>query len=670
MKFRKILLLFLLILCFQLISFADSNWVTLDKTQSEYPQLDMGGYKTWIYDKTDVQPASNYYLYFPSSEARAQNLPWVEKLNLLIRADLSEDLKVIYDIKQVGGTDYYSVGVKYNNYSLLFGDLNKYLFKNQESVLSGLLNGLSIGGKWQNWSANLIAPGQYSPNSSTRTLSNWYKFRNPEYHSELVANAYDDDPWLEFIGIDLGRYDIDEDSIRFFVDKTELFQNYNFYLVNGLILFPKYYNDSSIAKAEYLSKDGGKVEQEFNIKEFAKRRAFDVRVLDYSEKVAVDGVLLIRNVDYVIYKNVGLIVLNRPVPEDAEVRIDYNYAVSRAKQSVFGGEVGYKTSSWNEMGISYLSLKPSTLTINPYSYTVLGFYDDININENIFLNASILRSSGQAKTSISTTETGAATDLFAGFKNDKFKLLANYKSMDPYFASERKVRLNSTSKQDETGLYTEYSLNKSLRLFGGVTSQTTLETTRSFNSIGAAFEPSQDFLSQLDIRAGSGNSPTNSISLYQKAEIGKHLLCDVPKKSELIFKYSNNVASESTISEAELAWLNKFWSGLMCLFKYKYEINSQSVKTQTPYYRVGYEMGKLGLFVDYSTEQKRGGGISSDKNEQKIALLYEMPTKEYNPVLSKMVFGMEYLIAKNMDLIVSANDYEAKQFRFNGGFEF
>lgn len=673
MKFNKVVfaILFLFVLLFQLPSFSVSGWMTLDDSQKSYPQINIAGEKTWFYSNVDIFPSSNYYLFLPSAEARTQSLSWIEKLDLLICAELSSDLDVFYGIKQQpAASETFNVRVGYKDYTLLFGDLNKYIFKNQEFVSPGLFNGVSVGGKWQKWKANYVASAQYAPSSSTSTLSNWIKFRNPEYHNELVPNGYDDDPWLEFWSINLDRYDIDGDSVKLYIDQDELFQDFNFYVIDGLVLFPKVYLDSSSVKIEYKLKNGQKIEKEFNIKEVAQRRAFEVKVLDYSEKVIVDGVKLIRNIDYLVYKNPGLIVLNRSIPEDVEVKIEYDYSSSQAKQSVLGGEIGYKTNNWNELGFSYLSIKPSTLIFNPYTYSVVGLYDNFNLGEYLFLDSSILQSNGQSVMVSATEESGTAIILSAGFKNDKFKLLVNYKDVSPYFASERKVRLNSASKQNEVGLYTEYALNNSFKLFGGISSQTTLESSMNFDSFGIGFEPSQDFLSQIDVRSGRGTSSTNSFSLYQKAEIGKNLFGDVPKKSEVILKYSNNVTAESTISVAEVVWLNKFWSGLMCLLSYRTEINSQSIRTQTPFYRVGYEIGGLGLFYDYSQGQKSGGGVSSDKNEQGMTLLYELSAEEFNPLLSKVTFGMGYKIIKNTDSRTPTNNYEAKQIRFNGGLEF
>jgi len=67
----------------------------------------------------------------------------------------------------------------------------------------------------------------------------------------------------------------------------------------------------------------------FDFKKEARRRAFlspELRIVDNSEIVTVDGVRMTRDIDYRINYNLGLVVMKEPIHNDAEVRLAYDYS--------------------------------------------------------------------------------------------------------------------------------------------------------------------------------------------------------------------------------------------------------------------------------------------------------------------------------------------------------
>ena len=182
-------------------------------SQEAYPQLAISGYKRWLYLKFETAPLRNYGL--AVGDLLIPSAPWSEELELYIQGKLSEDLNVDYNLRQIpNGYEQYNVGVSFRNYSLLFGN-PKAAFYNQEYVLQDYPIGIVTGGRWDRLQAYLFY-GKYPSGqiaSPTENFSSSKLFRNPDYNGNKVSGSYNiDNPYLEYLCLDLGRADIiDED---------------------------------------------------------------------------------------------------------------------------------------------------------------------------------------------------------------------------------------------------------------------------------------------------------------------------------------------------------------------------------------------------------------------------------------------------------------------------
>ena len=301
-------------------------------TQEAYPQLDIGGYKRWLYGKIHIDPNRNYSLAL--EDRLLSTSPWTEELNLLIDGKLSEDLSVYYDLRQFPNlSERYDVMLNYKDYSLVFG-FPKEIYSQQDYLFHDYYNGISAGGKWDSWRILLFSggdpKGQYA--STLPNFSSYKLFRNPDYTGDTASGFYyRDNPYNEYLGIDLKRSDIRRESVEVYLDNRKLAKNSEYYFDEsaGLVLVRSSFKNAAEARISYVIGGGSEESKVFGFSKVAKRRAFlspEFRIIEGSEIVTVDGIRLTRDLDYRINYNLGLFIMDEPLRDDAEVRIDYNYS--------------------------------------------------------------------------------------------------------------------------------------------------------------------------------------------------------------------------------------------------------------------------------------------------------------------------------------------------------
>jgi hypothetical protein len=112
-----------------------------------YPKVDVTGFKKWEYRGAHVSPASNYFAgltYLGGFSPTATGTPWQERLQLKITAQLSEKLRVSYDIEQQPeAPEHYNVVLNYDNkHELIFGDFTATFSGNEFASSTKVLNGM------------------------------------------------------------------------------------------------------------------------------------------------------------------------------------------------------------------------------------------------------------------------------------------------------------------------------------------------------------------------------------------------------------------------------------------------------------------------------------------------------------------------------------------------
>jgi hypothetical protein len=313
-------------------------------TQEAYPQIEIGGYKRWLYRQVDISPAKNYFLAIGSQEVLGGSGPWAEELNLLIDAELLKDVGLHYGLKQIpNGFDFPDVRLNYQNYSLYYG-YPQNIFSGQELLLQDYPSGVGVGATRENRRIYFF----YSKYPDARINDDYHRnvqFRDPKYTGDLSGSQfYVDNPYHEFLSINLDRSDIDPDSIKVASDGAKLFQGTDYYFdeAYGLLLIARRYEGAKEIKLNYSLKGGTPQARSINLAGEGWRQAFqasDMRLVEGTEIVTVDKVRQIRDIDYRINYQTGLLIMNNPLSEAAEVSIDFDYTAGqdlRATETISG----------------------------------------------------------------------------------------------------------------------------------------------------------------------------------------------------------------------------------------------------------------------------------------------------------------------------------------------
>lgn len=656
------------------------------EVMSTYPQINIMGYKKWLYDEITVDPSRNYFSYLSSFEAWRTDRgrgTWLELLDLSIAGELSEDLGVHYRLFQAPyGLETFNVAVNYKNYDLLFGDLNRLIFADKALFAVDYFNGVSLSGKWGTWSAGLIPSAKYPKSDAKGDYNNLIYFRSPRYNGQKIP-ILDDDPNLEYWGFDLGDISINKKDVKLFIDNKRLPDNY-FYFVNGLFLFSATFKDGEIAKVIISRSNGQSEEKVYAIKKEARRRAFLIpyfRLRDRTETVRIDGMQIYRGLDYGINYNLGLIVLNRPIPEDAEVKIDYKYSASSKSQSPFAGWIENDMTDWDKIGFSYMIVSRADRSSTNPEFTILNLNNRLNINESTYVYGEMSASNG-------TAESGNAIRIEGVTKQGALTLSGAYESVDPNFASVRKVREGISSKANEGTINAEYGLNDNLTFragYGRYSTQegsATAETSAAINSIGFTWKPISTWLTEGEYKINRGVAEIKTLGLYQRFGLidqsqPAHWLS---KASDIILKYSlnNNYVDNNKSTKWQCGWQNDFIGGLSLYLNWANEdvkdlTTNINLQKAGPFGRISYKVSpwdgiNVEIYSDYSTIQQRASNISSDQKDIAYGVMSKAPIG--NPVLSGFDLGIEVKTSEYTDNLNALNSYKTSEVRFQGVLDF
>lgn len=328
---RRFFLFFsLFLVLFSSFSFADS-----------YPKVDISGFKKWEYKTVDVDPKSNYFLgvtqigYSPTTSG----LSWQEKLRLAISAELSKELKVTYNIQQEPEMpEKFDVRVNYDDkHELIFGDISATFSNNEFASATKSLNGVMFKSKGDNYNLLFVPAAKLRSQIQALTSQKGNNTKGP--YSLGHGSIVDGSEKIELNGVNLTRgvgYVIDyfEGTITFSDIITTIDEfKYAYEYTNILDLF-----FPTLSKRDFIGFQGDytfdsttitgqKFVPEFNgisstevfpdevsisieaQSEMVQYRLSQYPVIQFSEKISFEGFTLVKDEDYRIDYNEGLITL-------------------------------------------------------------------------------------------------------------------------------------------------------------------------------------------------------------------------------------------------------------------------------------------------------------------------------------------------------------------------
>ena len=163
----------------------------------DYPHIDISGYKKWEFrGEPVVDPPENKFSaitqlggYTPT----ATGGPWQERLTLRIIGQLSEKLKVTYDVEQQPEMpDKYDVKVNYDNkHELTFGDFTATFSGNEFASATKYLNGVMITSKDEGYDFIAVPSAKLKSQIQNLTTQNGNNTKGPYSlgHGSIVEGS-------------------------------------------------------------------------------------------------------------------------------------------------------------------------------------------------------------------------------------------------------------------------------------------------------------------------------------------------------------------------------------------------------------------------------------------------------------------------------------------------
>ncbi len=670
----------LIFVVFLMISVAFAN----DKLEKQYPRIDLAGYKQYLYHEIKVEPFVNYFIY-PSGRFLSSG-SWVEALSLYIKGEFNPQFNVAYQMEQLPiNLETYNFSVSYENYLLSLGDQLNF-FRRSDLILQDYLDGTGFSTTQGDWNLSLFS-GQYplSKTITTETNENRY-FRSPQYSGDVVANYLDDNQHFEYWGFKLGRFDIKENTVELYLDGKKMVRDFEFYVYHDLVLFQSVFRNAKEVKIVYLLNSGEQKENIFDLSKDAKRWAFRLpyRFLDASETISIDGIKQQRGIDYKVSNINSLLVMTKPLPEDAEVNIDYTYTYGlySNQRQASGASVGYNLLNWNTIKISYLNLSPRGSDIALYDIS-----NQINIGSDTYMlgEISLSTNAGKKESSSALRLEGASQ-----FNNIHFSL--GYKNILPQYASLRKIKKDVDWKNEEGSVTITHSLSRALTYHLGYLSCVTKEgTDAEFKITSTSLGADLNIIPNNSINLKYGLENENQTQIVSQYYSDHFSLLFMPifssyKTSDIILKLGNvNYGNSFEAQKIQMGYKSVFSTGSSLYLNLANETanlfssslkgrqNSGLVKIIYPFNI--WDKVVMQLFGTYSNTQQensvsmiRAQRASNVTESTEFGFLFDIP--QDNVVLSNIDLEMSIKSTNYIDNLTSSNNYRANEIRFSGVLDF
>ena len=534
----------------------------------KYPQIEIGGYKRWLYQKYNVNPPINYFSALGSQEGVGGGGPWAEELNLLVDADLAKDVKLHYGLKQIpGGFELPDVRLDYLNYSLYYG-YPQAIFGGQELILQDYPIGVGAGLTWGK-SRLYFFSSKYPDAQIVGDYHGNIQFSDPKYTGDLSGSQYHvDNPYLDYLSIDLDRSDIDPDSIKLTADGAKLFlgTDYFFDEAYGLLLIARRYDNAKEIKLNYALKNGTPQDRSINLPSDGHRRAFlvsDMRLVEGTETVKIDNVRQTRDIDYRLNYQTRLLIMNNPLPEAAEVSIDFGYTAGqdlRARETI-SGQVGrtFVLAHRNIIRNTESIIKNGILLRAPLDYSINYLTQSITFT-----------------TALSAADTVEISYSFPGIRHDVSGGNIEYKLSDWSVLGASVI--SATPNQADSAIFDQ--VQPSSYSVGNIYNRATINKDTFINTELAVSSINPDYRGNTTVEADS------AVKVFGKTRFGRLELNATYNKTGL------NFASVQRVK------LNNGWQEEKLSINLKYEIFNNLIL------HIGRESGMSQLGIDPTNEAK------------------------------------------------------------------
>lgn len=616
------------------------------ETMEVYPNINIFGYKKYIYDSINLSDAVTPEPYFTDNY---RSNPWNEELNLTINGTLNKDMSLFCNLEQyTKNPDIFNVGITYYQNRMVFGLLNDLYYSDHflPANVSGLVASTNLYGLTPFVVSGAMMNNIYDSDNNGLIIPLDYEYKDPQYYGSKLFPVH-------------GNYE-DRSEKEYWIRERDLIHGYS------LFDHPEAYTN--------LTPQNNRL---FLVHETIQAN---------SETIYVDGQRRFKGLDYDLNYSRGELIFTTDLPEISDIKADYSILNIENKNDVSGGGLSWKPNKDIEMAMGYISSVPKTGWNR--DFTVSNISAQYTINENNKLRIDI-NSSDYGKGA--SKESFGAASVTYDYRIGKFNMHFKEDGNGYGYTSPDLAMLGEKTKRSQSSCLLEYDIsgghitNGVLRIGSINIEQTTFEAGPYYSTDAYYAEANNTFDEWLEMsnryqtinaayKVTSMPDPDVTDSLLNVAAVNIDKLLPALSCSSKIYikdlqeNYRYAYIPYEGMKRNELGSLNTFGPFTFLLSRSIQNATTASLTSEvSSQYRLTYEYAPLNVNIVFGYSDMDGsyGPVLYDDIKRELSFVFDVPR---DPIFNflRVNYGFGFRTISHRDSRGSDYSYDANQMHFNG----
>jgi hypothetical protein len=638
-----------ILIIFMLFSFIIAMYCVYAKAETleAYPNINIFGYKKYIYDSINLSDAVTPEPYFTGNY---YSHSWNEELNLTVNGILNKDLSLFYNLEQYPKRpDVFNVGITYYQNRLVFGLLNDLYYSDHflPANVSGIVASTNLFGVTPFIiSSTTMNNSIYDSDNNGLIVPLDYEYKDPLYYGSKLFPVH-------------GNYE-DQSEKEYWIKERDL--------IHGYSLFDRpdaYMNLTPQSNRLFLIHE---------------------TIQANSEMIYVDGQRRFKDLDYGLNYSRGELVFFDNLPEISDVHADYSVLNIDNKNDVSGGGLSWKPNKDIEMAMGYISSVPKTDWNQDFTVSNLSARYTINENNKLWFDVN---SSDYGKGA--SKESVGAYSITYDYRVGKFNMHFKEDYNGYGYTYPSLVMFGEKTKRSQSSCLLEYDIsgghitNGVLRIGSINIEQTTFEAAPFYSTDAYFAEANNTFDEWLEMsnrcqtintayKVTSMPDPDVTDSLLNVAAINVDKIfpaLSCPSKiyiKDLQESYRYAYIPYEGMNRNELGTLNTFGPFTLLLSRSIQNTTDASITSEvSSQYRLTYEYApfNVNIIFGYSDMDGSFGSMIYDDIKRELSFVFDVPR---DPIfnLLRVNYGFGFRTISHRDSRGSDYSYDANQMHFNG----
>jgi hypothetical protein len=643
---KKILILFML----SLFILATYCVYAKAETIEVYPNINVFGYKKYIYDSISLSDAVTPEPYFTDNY---RSTPWNEALNLTVNGILNKDLSLFYNLEQYPKSpDIFNIGITYYQNRLVFGLLNDLYYSDHflPANVSGIVASTNLYGLTPFVVSGATMNNIYDPDNNGLIIPLDYEYKDPQYYGSKLFPVH-------------GNYE-DRSEKEYWIRERDL--------IHGYSLFDHpdtYMNLTPQSNRLFL---------------------IHQTIQTNSEMIYVNGQRRFKDLDYDLNYSRGELMFMNDLPEISDIKADYSIPNIENKNDVSGGGLSWKPNKDIEMAIGCISSAPKTNWNQDFTVSNLSARYTINENNKLWLD---INSSDYGKGA--SKESVGAYSITYDYRIGKFNMHFKEDYNGYGYTYPSLVMFGEKTKRSQSSCLLEYDISGGHITNGGVRigsiniEQTTFEAGPYYSTDAYYLEADNTFDGWLEMsnryqtinaayKVTSMPDPDVTDSMLNVAAVNVDKLFPALSCSSKIYikdlqeSYRYAYIPYEGMNRNELGTLNTFGPFTLLLSRSIQNATADSLTSEvSSQYRLTYEYVPFNVSIVFGYSDMDGsfGSVLYDDIKRELSFVFDVP-QENLFAISRVNYGFGFRVISHRDNRGSDYNYDANEMHCNGTFYF